>query len=61
MPEMHIDAGRINSVFNPQRCTGLAALFELLTQFVLRDNFLDAALNQLQLFVDGRECLTHGC
>ena len=56
--EMHINARRIDAVFDAQGLPGLAALGQFRGQFLFGHNLLDTTPNDGQLFVNRKK--THG-
>src|SRR5262249_30202442 len=53
MAQMNVDAGRVDAILDPERLASLQAAFELLPQFLLGHDLLDAATDQGQLLGNG--------
>jgi hypothetical protein len=52
MPEVDVDAGRVDAVLDPERAVLADGSLELLEEFGLRDDLLHAALEDVELFGD---------
>jgi len=51
--QVHVDAGGVDAILDPQRATGPATLFQPLRQFLLGDDLLDTTTEDGQLLGDG--------
>jgi hypothetical protein len=51
--QVHVDSGRINPVLHSQWNAGVTAVLQFFPEFILGDDFFDAASNQAELFFDG--------
>jgi hypothetical protein len=56
---MHVDAGRVDAVLDPQRLSRTPALFEARCKLILGNDLLDAAADNGQL-LGARWKLRHG-
>ena len=55
VPQMHVGRGRVDTVLDAQRRTGLPALLAASAQFLFGNDLLNATLNNGELVFDGEK------
>ena len=55
VPQMHVNACRVDAVLDSQRNPGIGALLQFFPQFFLRHDFFDATGDDSKLVVNGRK------